>query len=478
MPEPDSLRKTKIVATIGPASAPPEILGQMIDAGLNVARLNFSHGDHESHRRVISELRALAARRGREVGILQDLSGPKIRLGAITERRLETGDRIRLVSGTGDAPPNELTVNYEFLTEDVAEGSRILLADGTMELKITGKDGQGLDAEVLTGGVISAHKGVNLPDSSLSIKAFTEKDKLDLVCGLDAGVDFVAMSFVRHEDDLKPVRELIRRSGSPPLLIAKIEKPQALGRLDQILDVADGIMVARGDLGVEMALEDVPHIQKRLIQAARHRGKLVITATQMLASMVSSPRPTRAEVTDVANAILDGTDAVMLSDETAVGQFPVEAVAMLGRVARVAEPSIDAGRFMAEPAAHQLDAMGASITRAVSLLAVERKAKAIVAVTQGGHTARLISHLRQQVPVVGMTSSRTTMRQLTLSWGVIPALVQSCDSIMLIEQLASEYLVREKLAVKGDVAFITCGLPLQTSGTTNLIKLLDIGEMS
>ncbi|MDR3153456.1 MAG: pyruvate kinase [Deltaproteobacteria bacterium] len=476
MQEPVSLRKTKIVATIGPASASPEILGKMIDAGLNVARLNFSHGDHASHREVIRHLRELASQRGREVGILQDLSGPKIRLGAISERRLETGDRIRLVAGTGDAPPDTLTVNYELLTEDVAVGSRILLADGSMELKITGKDEEGLDAEVLTGGVISAHKGVNLPDSSLSVKAFTEKDRLDLVCGLEAGVDFVAMSFVRHEDDLKPIREMIRRSGSPPLLIAKIEKPQALGRLEQILDVADGIMVARGDLGVEMALEEVPHIQKRLIQAARHRGKLVITATQMLASMVASPRPTRAEVTDVANAILDGTDAVMLSDETAAGQYPVESVEMLGRVAFAAEPNIDSRRFLAERAARQLEPMGSSITKAVSLLAGELDAKAIVAVTQGGSTARLISHLRQRVPVVGMTSSRTTYRQLTLSWGIIPALVQACDSIMLIEQLASEFLVRAGLAAKGDVAFITCGLPLQTSGTTNLIKLLDIGE--
>ncbi|MDR1080579.1 MAG: pyruvate kinase [Deltaproteobacteria bacterium] len=476
MPELESLRKTKIVATIGPACSSRDTLGQMLDAGLNVARLNFSHGTHESHCKDMRNLRELAAERGREVGILQDLSGPKIRLGAISERRLDTGDRIRLVSGSGDAPPNELTVNYDSLVEDVAVGSRILLADGTMELKITGSDDTGLDAEILTGGVISAHKGVNLPDSNLSIRAFTEKDKLDLACGLEAGVDFVAMSFVRHEDDLKPVREMIRRSGSPPLLIAKIEKPQALGRLQQILDVADGIMVARGDLGVEMAIEEVPLIQKRLIQSARHRGKLVITATQMLASMVSSPRPTRAEVTDVANAILDGTDAVMLSDETAAGQFPVESVAMLGRVARSTEPHMDSEGFLAEKPAAEVDAMGSSITRAVSMLADERKAKAIVAVTQGGTTARLISHLRQQVPVVGMTSSRTTYRQLTLAWGVIPAMVQACDSIMLIEQLASEFLVRNGLAQKGDVAFITCGLPLQTSGTTNLIKLLDIGD--
>jgi pyruvate kinase len=331
-------------------------------------------------------------------------------------------------------------------------------------------------AEVLTGGQISAHKGVNLPDSNLQIKAFTDKDKSDLVCGLEAGVDFVAMSFVRHEDDLKPIKELINRAGSPPLLIAKIEKPQALQRLEQILDICDGLMVARGDLGVEMALEEVPLIQKNLIQTARRRGKLVITATQMLASMVSSPRPTRAEVTDVANAVLDGTDAVMLSDETAAGQFPVESVQMLDRVARRVEPSIDSTLFIREEQDERLEKMGASITKAVAILAKDQEAKAIVAVTQRGSTARLVSHYRQDVPVIGMTFRNTTYRQLTLAWGVIPALIPACDSIIQIEQMASEFLVRNKLAKKGDVVFLTCGMPLQVSGTTNLIKLLDVGD--
>ncbi|MDR1084676.1 MAG: pyruvate kinase [Deltaproteobacteria bacterium] len=470
-------RKTKIVATIGPASSSPEILARMIEAGLNVARLNFSHGDHASHKANIAALRRLAKEQGREVGILQDLSGPKIRLGAISERRLETGQTVRLIQGSGDCEPDSLTVNYDYLLDDVETGSRILLADGRLELKIVDRTSDSLIAEVLTGGQISAHKGVNLPESNLQIKAFTDKDKADLVCGLEAGVDFVAMSFVRHENDLKPLREMINRSSSPPLLIAKIEKPQALDRLQHILDVADGLMVARGDLGVEMALEEVPLIQKELIETARKRGKLVITATQMLASMVNSPRPTRAEVTDVANAILDGTDAVMLSDETAAGQYPVESVNMLHRVALKAEPHIDSDRFMEEKTDLNLEKMGASITKAVSILAIDQKAKAVVAITQGGSTARLVSHFRQPVPVIGMTSSQTTYRQLTLSWGVIPALVPACDSIMLLEQLASEFLVRNELAKKGDVVFLTCGLPLQVSGTTNLIKLLDIGEV-
>ncbi|MDR1296289.1 MAG: pyruvate kinase [Deltaproteobacteria bacterium] len=470
------LRKTKIVATIGPASSSPEILTGMIRAGLNVARLNFSHGDHAGHLANIALIRKLAREEGKEVGILQDLSGPKIRLGAITERRLDNGQHIRLVVGNDEAPPDTLTVNYAHLLDDVAVGSRILLADGRLELKILERQDDCLLAEVLTGGQISAHKGVNLPDSNLRIKAFTEKDRADLVCGLDAQVDFVAMSFVRHEDDLKPIKELINRAGSPPLLIAKIEKPQALQRLEQILDIADGLMVARGDLGVEMALEEVPLIQKNLIQHARRRGKLVITATQMLASMVSSPRPTRAEVTDVANAVLDGTDAVMLSDETAAGQFPVESVQMLDKVAKRVEPSIDSSLFIREEQDESLEKMGASITKAVAILARDQEAKAIVAVTQRGSTARLVSHYRQGVPVVGMTFRNTTYRQLTLAWGVIPALIPACDSIIQIEQMASEFLVRNKLAKKGDVVFLTCGMPLQVSGTTNLIKLLDVGD--
>ncbi|MDR1607030.1 MAG: pyruvate kinase [Deltaproteobacteria bacterium] len=470
-------RKTKIVATIGPASSSPEILGQMLDAGLNVARLNFSHGDHATHVNTLQTLRRLAKERDREVGILQDLSGPKIRLGAISERTISPGQVIKLIKGNGDAPLDTLTVNYPYLLEDVEAGARILLADGRFEVKILEKTADSLVAEVITGGVISANKGVNMPESSLQIRAFTDKDKADLICGLEAGVDFVAMSFVRHEDDLKPIREIISRSSSPPLLIAKIEKPQALSRIENILDVCDGLMVARGDLGVEMAIEEVPLIQKQLIETARRRGKLVITATQMLASMVSSPRPTRAEVTDVANAILDGTDAVMLSDETAAGQYPVESVAMLDRVALKAEPHIDTRRFMGDREDLKLEKMGASITKAVSILARDQKAKAIVAITQRGSTARLVSHYRQNIPIIGMTSSQTTYRQLTLSWGVIPALVPACDSIMLLEQLASEFLVRNKIAQKGDVVFLTCGLPLQVSGTTNLIKLLDIGEV-
>ena len=352
----------------------------------------------------------------------------------------------------------------------------MLLFDGKLSLRVKDQDGQALLCEVVAGGQLSSHKGVNLPHSALRIPAFTEKDRSDLTVGLEAGVDFVAMSFVRSAKDLIPIREMMARSSRPPLLIAKIEKPQAVESIDEILEAVDGIMVARGDLGVEMPIEEVPVTQKKLIRAARRRGRLVITATQMLGSMVSNPMPSRAEVTDVANAILDGTDAVMLSEETAVGQYPVKAVRMLDKVARQTEPILDNRAFLHEDQCPLINPVAGAITRAVALLAGDLKSKAIVAASQSGGTARLVAHLRQPVPVVGLTSNASTYRQLSLSWGVIPALIQPCESIVLLEQLASEWLVRHGIAEKGDKVFLTCGMPLQTSGTTNLIKLIDIGE--
>lgn len=468
-------RKTKIVATIGPASSSREALGAMIDAGLNVARLNFSHGTREEHKAMVEAIRALGHEKGHEVGILQDLSGPKIRLGEMKDRLLAPGETVRLAYGTEETD-DCLPVNYKYIVEDVAVGDDILLFDGKLRLKVTSKDEASLSCQVVIGGPISSHKGVNLPHSDLRIPAFTDKDRADLTAGLEAGVDFVAMSFVRSAKDLLPLREMIGRSGRPPLLIAKIEKPQAVAAIESILEVVDGIMVARGDLGVEMPIEEVPITQKKLIRAARERGKLVITATQMLGSMAVNPLPSRAEVTDVANAILDGTDAVMLSEETAVGKYPAESVAMLDKVSRQTEPIMDTRGYLMEPMGPGLNPISSAITRAVAILAADLDATAIVAATQGGSTARIVAHFRQPVPVVGLTSDPTTYRQLTLSWGVIPALIQPCDSMVLLEQLASEWLVGNGVAKKGDKVFLTCGLPMQTSGTTNLIKLLDIGE--
>ncbi len=468
-------RKTKIVATLGPASQKPEQLRLLADAGLNVARLNFSHGQAEEHLRVIDDIRRLSRELGREIGILQDLAGPKIRLGQIADTSLTAGSLVRLSVGS-QQEDESLPVNYPYLLEDLAVGERVLMADGRVELKVKAKEGAFVLCEVVTGGVLSSHKGVNLPHSELRIAAFTDKDRADLAAGLKAGVDFVAMSFVRGAKDLAPLREMIELSEQPPLLIAKIEKPQAVANIEEILQAADGIMVARGDLGVEMPIEEVPLTQKKLIQAARRRGKLVITATQMLGSMTYNPRPSRAEVTDVANAILDGTDAVMLSEETAVGSYPAEAVAMLDKVARQTEPAINYKAFWAEEPDPSLEALPCGLTRAVALMAHDIGSKVIVAATHSGSTARLLSRLRQPAAVIGLSSELRTYRQLSLAWGVVPALIQSCDSITLLEKLASRWLLENRAAEPGERVFLTCGLPLQTAGNTNLIKVLELGS--
>lgn len=468
-------RRTKIVCTIGPASQDEGMLRDLLRAGMDVARLNLSHGDHQTHARTIHTLRRVAAEEGREVGILQDLGGPKIRLGELPqgERVLAVGERVRLFPGQiaeGDALP----VNYPYLLEDVSPGDRILLADGLVELLVADKTANGLRCEVMVGGVIHSHKGVNLPSSSLRIPAFTEKDRQDLLFGLEHGVDFVGLSFVRHERDVTPVLEILKTVDPRPMVIAKIEKPQALERLEAILDAVDGVMVARGDLGVETPLHEVPVIQKRIIQAARDRAKPVITATQMLRSMVSSPRPTRAETTDVANAVLDGTDAVMLSEETAMGSYPVESVLMLDRIAVAAE------KYMFDTLHHMgfssafLPGTAAAISQAVIGLADDLQAAAVIASTASGETARLVSRLRPKSPIVGFTHSQATVRQLSLSWGVYPVLVPRCAETDTLFAMARRWSLDQGLARSGDKLVLTAGVPVGTSGTTNMVKVIEL----
>ncbi|MBU1156958.1 MAG: pyruvate kinase, partial [Proteobacteria bacterium] len=372
-------RKTKIVATIGPASADPQVLGKVIAAGLDVARLNFSHGDHASHQKTMDLVRRLAKEQGRTVAILQDLAGPKIRLGDLPEPMwLEAGQEVDLTPGA-TAAPGVLPVDYAGLVEDVAPGQSILLADGMVELKVARVAGGRVTAMVKVGGEVSSRKGVNLPTSELGVSSFTAKDQRDLEMGLAAGVDLVALSFVRSERDLAPVRERLNHCENPPLLVAKIEKPQAVDRLHEILAAVDGVMVARGDLGVEMPLEQVPLIQKRIIAEGRRAGKVVVTATQMLRSMMDNPRPTRAEAADVANAILDGTDAVMLSDETAMGSYPVESVAMMDRLCRAVEGNVNSETLLKEELSPLLPAVAAALSRAACWLSRDLKPAAIVA---------------------------------------------------------------------------------------------------
>lgn len=469
------LRRTKIVCTIGPRTDSEETIERLIAAGMDVARLNFSFGDPASHRRTIRSLRAAAGRAGKEIGILQDLAGPKIRLGNLREgrRRLLHGKRVALVAGE-TSQDDSIPVAYPNLFEDIDVGNLILLADGTVQLAAVDKGEGKILCEVLVGGVVLSHKGVNFPRSRLSVTAFTEKDRADLELGLAEGVDFVALSFIRTVQDLDPARRIVERLEHPPLLIAKVEKPQAVENFEQILSAVDGVMVARGDLGVEMPLEEVPMIQKRIIRMARKAGKPVITATQMLTSMLENPRPTRAEATDVANAILDGTDALMLSDETAMGKYPLEAVATLDRIARATEAYLDERRFLSEEVSELLQTVPAAISRVACLLALDVHAPVIVATTSSGNTARLVARFRPSVPIMALTDRAKTQRQLMLSWGVVPYLPGAFEDTDQMFASARAWALEKAMAGPGDRLVITAGVPVGVSGTTNLLKVMEM----
>jgi pyruvate kinase len=468
-------RKTKIVCTLGPATDSADGIRSLIEAGMDVARLNFSHGDREDHRATIRRIREVSKSGGHEVGILQDLGGPKIRLGVLPPDgiSLEAGTTVAL-GVEGRAAADVLPVGYPYLLEDVGVGERILLADGLAELAVTHVMDDRLVCEVLIGGTVTTRKGVNLPQAALRVAAFTDKDREDLELGLEEGVDFVALSFVRHEDDLAPVRERISPHDPPPMLIAKIEKPQAVDRLYPILAAVDGVMVARGDLGVEMAPEKVPMIQKDIIAAARRAGRPVITATQMLRSMVDSPRPLRAEASDVANAVLDGTDAVMLSEETAIGSFPLEAVRVLDRVSREAELRLDHAEMLADSSSPSVPDVTGALSRAACELAASINAIAIVTTTSSGDTARLVARHRPPAPILGMSLSAAVARQLGLSWGVIPVVgIETVDTGELGKTILQE-MADKALGSSGDRVVITAGLPLGSSDATNVIRVYEI----
>lgn len=480
------MRNTKIVCTLGPASSSEEKIRELILAGTDVFRLNFSHGDHASHRESIRRIRKIAAEVDRPIAILQDLQGPKIRLGEIpgASRELKPGEEIELLPlaldpGEGPQPAqmpgsSRLPIRYPWLAEDVHPGEKILLADGMVELEALELSGEALRCRVLVGGAIASHKGVNLPRSELRIPSLTKKDRRDLEMGVAEGVDMVALSFVRHEKDFDPVLEILARENrsTRPLLLAKIEKPQAVERLEAILGRVDAVMVARGDLGVEMPIEEVPLIQKRIIDTARRMARPVITATQMLRSMVDSPRPTRAEASDVANAILDGTDAVMLSEESAVGKYPVESVGMLARIADVTESAGSGWDELDERLLSKTTAP--AIARAACVLARDTEARVIVAVTSSGSTARQIARFRPKVPVVGLTPSAAVSRQLSLSRGVIPVLTKRFRTTEEIFDLAARICREHGLAQPGEQVVVTAGLPIAAAGTTNLVHLVEI----
>lgn len=470
------MRRTKIVCTIGPATASPEMIRQLVEAGMNVARLNFSHGAWEEHAGVIASLRQVSARKHVPVAILQDLQGPKIRLGTFRGGRasLAAGAEFLITTRPMEGTAAQASTTYDHLPRDVKPGDRILLADGVIELTALESTEDAVRCRVVVGGEISDHKGINLPGVAVSASSMTAKDREDLRFGLEHGVDAIAVSFVRGPADVLEAKKLIAEAGADTPVIAKLEKPEAIQHLAEILEVSDGVMVARGDLGVELPLEEVPLIQKEIIRRARAHAIPVITATQMLESMIGNPRPTRAEASDVANAILDGTDAVMLSAETAVGQYPIETVRVMSRIAvkvEAALPQLAAGAPF-ERASTFPDVISEAACRAAS----EVRARAIVAFTQSGFTARLLAKYRPEVPILAFSPSDTVRRRLCLYWGVVPKAIRPIQyTHEMVEEIES-LLLAENAVQADDALVIVAGAPLFVRGTTNLIKLHRVGE--
>jgi pyruvate kinase len=463
------IARTKIVGTLGPASSTPEVIGALLDAGLSVARINFSHGTHESHARTIALVRQLAAERNRPVAILGDLQGPRIRIGQLpVPVHVNPGDDLVLCHeriATGD----ELPVTYDDLSRDVKAGDRILVDDGLIEMVVLDVGGDRVHARVVHGGAIRSNKGMNLPGVLVSAPSVTGKDRADAAFAAEQGLDYLALSFVRRAEDLETLRALVPRS---VLVIAKIEKDSALEDIDNIVPASDGIMVARGDLGVELPFEEVPLVQKRLIRLANQLGRPVITATQMLESMIENPRPTRAEASDVANAILDGTDAVMLSAETAAGAWPELAVRAMSRIVTEIErhemPQRREERRRADVSGASTEETIAAATRAAARLL---HAPLVVVFTKSGFTARIVSAQRPEVPILGLTPVQQTWQQLALVWGVIPVLAPPVDSYAQMFEFARAEILRLDLARAGDRVLVTAGVPFDVPGTTNLMKV-------
>jgi len=469
------MRFTKIVATIGPASREPHVLERMIRAGVDVVRLNFAHGSPDEHAETAGRVRDVAERVGRETAILGDVPGPKLRIGPVSGgvAELGRGSRVVLSPGGGEGTAERLPVAWEGFPELVDAGDVLYLADGAVRLRVDEVSDGEVVARVEVGGSVASRQGLNLPNLTVSLPAVSDEDIALIDAGIDMGVDMVALSFVRRHEDLEPVREHLRKRSSDLPLIAKIEKPQAAANGEDIIESADGIMIARGDLGIELPIEEVPLVQKRLLALAGRRAKPTITATQMLESMVHSTRPTRAEVADVANAIFDGTDAVMLSQETAVGRYPVEAVEMMAAIAESTERELPYGRWLAErgpQANNQYHAIAFGAVGGVYQLGL----KAIVSPTNTGTTARLISAYRPKAPVLALSPRREIVRRCQLLWGVQAALHQEPQETIDLIDTCADAAKAAGLAEPGDQIGITAGLPAGRSGGTNLFKVHDV----
>jgi pyruvate kinase len=450
----------------------------LVRAGMDVARVNFSHGDHETHAQSIATLRRIAEEEGQMVSVMADLQGPKLRVGEIENGPLELaeGDIVMLTTHPRPGEEGDIPVPHPQLLRELKPGQVVLLDDGNIELAVTGVSDRGLQCRVVVGGDLVSCKGVNVPGASLRIPALTEKDRVDAAFALEQGVDFVALSFVRRAADVRELREFLKEEGGSIPIIAKIEKPEALDVFDEILGEADGVMVARGDLGVETPAEEVPFHQKRIIRACNRVGKPVITATQMLQSMIEIPRPTRAEASDVANAVLDGTDAVMLSGETAIGQYPVQSASVMEVICSNAEAHLPYGQLL-----HEELSCRDTITEAISCAAVEIadqvQATAIVSATMSGTTARMVARHRPSIPVVAVTPSHATLSLMTLVWGVVPVLVEEFDNTDDMVRIMVRAARDEGVISLGDPVVLLAGIPFGSYGETNMLKVHVVGEL-
>ncbi len=474
-------RKTKIICTIGPASEKEETLSAMIDAGMDVARLNFSHGTYEDHTKKIELIRRLRTEKKRPIALLLDTKGPEVRLKTFKDGKVElvTGEMFTLCLYDVEGDANRVSISYTELWRDIADGNRILIDDGNIELSVVSHDDREIVCRVLHGGTVSDRKGVNVPGVKLSMPFLSDKDRADLKFGVDNDFDFIAASFTQCADDIIAIRRQLEKYGCMKeiRIIAKIENAAGVENMDEILTAADGIMVARGDMGVEIPMEEIPVIQKKLISKCYTAGKQVITATQMLESMTHNPRPTRAEITDVANAIYDGTSAIMLSGETAAGQYPVEAVRTMAKIARRTESDIDYRKQFRERTPDGFTSVTGAISHATCTTASDLKAAAIITVTKSGSTARMISKYRPETPIIGCATTEKVCRHMNLSWGITPLLIDERDNTDDLFHHAVEKAFACGLVQYGDLVVITAGIPIGVSGTTNMLKVQIVGDV-
>ena len=469
---------TKIICTIGPATEKYETIIRLIKAGMRIARLNASHGDHLTHKSVIRQIRKASQKLDIPIAVMLDLQGPKIRLGRFPDGpvHLASNSIYRLTSRNVEGSGHIASVSYKNLINEAKVGHRILIDDGLVQLKVIKKVPQELMCRVQIPGTVSSHKGINLPDTKVGVSFLTAKDREDLLFGVKMAVDYVALSFVRSAQDILSLKRLLKMQKADIPVIAKLEKPEAVDHLADIIKAADGVMIARGDLGVEMPLEELPPLQKKIINLGLQYQRPVITATQMLESMRENPRPTRAEVTDVANAIFDGTDAVMLSAETATGNYPVETVRMMTRIVREAESSADTYRVERRFARDKSNTVADAVCRMAGLASGVMNAKAIAVFTQSGFSAALISHYRPTIPILAFTPNEEVRRKLTLYRGVQAYSMDVEERMHLLSSKLDKFILKHRLLKKGDVLTLLAGTPLRKRGITNLIKLHIVGE--